>query len=122
MGPDAHDPFYTNIQFPDEFVARSLQTISNVAAKNNCSKSVLIMCQNIQVRGSRRSDFLLPSRAVEKHGLVAARPNRVHLRVFPLTGIHSILQRALVEYVGGEETERGVHSVLNLLPDWTKRQ
>lgn len=93
----------------------------------------------VQVRGTGRRDFLLPHAVVEEHGLIRLRPREINTRLVSLADSDTVLKlsklytrsrdsrrgylkRSLIECVGGEFREAGVHTVLHLQTNRTNTQ
>eukprot|EP00961_Rhodomonas_salina_P161244 2170772-Rhodomonas_salina.2 len=68
----------------------------------------------VQVGGARGRQLLRAQRDVEQHRLRRHWPRELERRALALRVRHSVLERALVEGVGRELGERGVHAVLDL--------
>lgn len=69
----------------------------------------------VEVRRARGRELLEAERGVEEHGPLGVGPLEAHGRALAaLRRGHAVLQRALVERVGGELGEARVHAVLRL--------
>jgi hypothetical protein len=71
----------------------------------------------VEERRSARRDLLRPEVLVEHHRRICDRPGEVDVLPDSLGSGDSVLERALVEHVGGELGEARVHSVLDLETD-----